>query len=163
MLQYINDRRFSVEFLERELYRLFELFVPHQTLEGVRLLVEPSSGDGKAALASFDSRTVTLYEDYHRAYPEDYKVTLLHEAGHFIFSRDHSEFEIYYDYLKVQQSHIEEQVIPLHYDDFLYCKAFPPVDYTFGCSGCKRRLIAHSPTPLWCAGCEKNMLLVGGL
>jgi len=163
MLDYNNFHWFTPMFLTDEIHRLFKLFVPQEELGPVNIMVEPSSGDGKAALASFSPPGVVMYQDYHFMYPEDYKLTLLHEAGHFIYSRDHSDFEIYYNYLKVRQRFIEEKVVPDSYEEFLYCKSGAHGNYKFMCSGCRRSIVRNSAFFVDCPSCKTNMLLVGGL
>ena len=96
-------------------------------------------------------------------YPEDYKLTLLHEAGHFVFSKDHSDFEIYYDYLKLNQAFIEEKIIPDSYEEFLYCKSGAHGNYKFVCSGCRKSIVRNSAFFVECQHCKTNMLLVDGL
>jgi len=163
MLHNININQFTSDFLECELYRLFDLFVPHERLPRVSVSVEPSSGDGMAAKAMFNPNSIVLYEDYHAAYPDEYKLTLLHEAGHFVYSRDHSNFDIYYEFLNLRQRFIVEKIIPDSYEEFLYCSSISLGTYTYVCSGCRKRVTSHSSMGTECSLCEKNMLLVGGL
>jgi|6_EtaG_2_1085325.scaffolds.fasta_scaffold185546_2 hypothetical protein len=156
---------FTADFLKSELDRLFKLFAPlyAEYLPDLSVRVVDFSPAGEAAKSFFDEEAVEIYSDYHTLYPHEHKVTLLHEAGHFVFSKDHSKFEDYFDYLKFRQKFIEEQVIPESYSDFLYCKRVRKEAYTFQCSGCKSSVVGTSFNDAHCGGCNRTMLLVGGL
>ena len=142
---------------------MFSLFVPYETLGPVSVLVEESSGIGRAAVSTFDPNVVVMYRDYHLLHPEDYKVTLLHEAGHFVFSRDHSNFDIYFEHLKMNQKFISEKVLPNVYEDFLYCRECDAGDYKFVCSSCRASVRRNSTLGVGCSTCNTNMLLVSGI
>ena len=155
---------FTPDFLERELCRLFELFFPHEVEPlNVRVVVASHGAKGEAAHAVFSANMIVMYADYHRRHPEEYKLTLLHEMGHFRYSKDHSRFEEYFNFLTWKQKSISEKIIPSNYEDFLYCtKPEKPV-YTYACSGCGERLQSSDIEYCSCEECDKNMLLVGGL
>tara|TARA_Y100001973_G_C5133234_1_gene298938 strand:- start:67 stop:558 length:492 start_codon:yes stop_codon:yes gene_type:complete len=163
MLNANNNYFFTPSFLYQEMQRLFSLFVPRETLGSIPVMVEETSGCGNAAVSKFDPNVVIMYRDYHLLYPEDYKITLLHEAGHFVFSKDHSDFETYYNYLKLNQEFISEQVIPDTYEEFLYCKSGLCGDYRFVCSSCRSSKKRNSSFSVKCGKCHTNMLLVSGI
>ena len=156
---------FTSDFLKLELDRLFQLFAPlyYPYLPDIDVRVVEESKNGEAAKALFDEGVIEIYSDYHTRHPEEYKVTLLHEAGHFVFCRDHSKFEEYFNYLKFRQQFIEEDIIPPSYSDFLYCRVVEKNSYTFRCSGCKKTSIASSFKEAYCFKCSRTALLVSGL
>ena len=156
---------FTSEFLKEEFDRLVHLFVPlwASYLPDVEIRVVDKGDPGEAANSIFDESAIEMYADYHSLYSEEYKVTLLHEAGHFVFSKDHSKFEDFYEYLKFRQQFIEEKVIPDSYEEFLYCKTRRKEGYVFVCSGCRSKSFVHSFNDAYCRACERSMLLVSGL
>jgi hypothetical protein len=154
---------FTPSFFSTEMRRLFKLFVPHESLPDVNILVDVSSPDGFAAKAVFDTSSVVMYLDYCECFPQDYKMTLLHEAGHFVYSKDHSAFSDYFDYLTFRQKFINEVVIPSTYEEFLYCNSRVNLKYKFVCSSCRSSTDRVSSNPVGCSSCGTNMLLVGGL
>jgi len=163
MNRYIFYSWFTSEFLQQEFARLFELFVPHEEVPDVRIVVGDESPNGESAHALLDLGIVVMYADYHIRRPEEYKMTLLHEAGHFLFdSESHDDFSGYFSLLKRRQKFIKENVLPNHLEDFVYCSKSQKVEYTFACSGCGDRTVSTCDG-ITCAACDRNMLLVGGL
>jgi hypothetical protein len=155
---------FTPDFLERELKRLFELFFPHEAESlDVRVVVASHGAGGEAAHAIFSANMIVMYADYHRRHPEEYKLTLLHEIGHFRYSKDHSRFEEYFGFLTWKQKSIEEKILPDTYEEFLYCTKSPDPVYTYACGGCGTRSEISYVGRCACEGCDQNMLLVGGL
>ena len=156
---------FTPEFLKQEFVRLFEIFAPLYSsfLPDVEIRVVEEGPPGVAAKAFFEDGVIEVYSGYHSLYSGEYKVTLLHEAAHFVFSRDHSGFEDFYKYLKFRQSFIEEQVVPDTYEEFLYCKRKRVEGYTFMCSGCREKRVESSFNTAHCGSCDRRMLLISGL
>jgi hypothetical protein len=154
---------FTSEFLQKEFNRLFEMFVPHESPLDVRVVVGEEAPNGEAAHALLGLGIVVMYADYHIRRPQEYKMTLLHEAGHFLFKKtDHSNFPIYFSLLEHRQKFIEESVIPKSLEDFIYCSSLEDKGYTFACGGCGER-VNSSHANVRCTSCRTNMLLVGGL
>ena len=162
MLKFYIENNFTTENLTFELYRLFNLFVPYEELPDIRVVVE-DCGEGKAALATFDPPTITMYRDYHEKFPQEYKITLLQEAGHFLYSKDHSNFKIYYEYLNLRQAYIDELVVPDSYEKFLYCSVAEEVNYKLVCSSCRNTKLTSALKFSKCELCNTSMLLVEGL
>ena len=155
---------FTPDFLERELKRLCELFFSHEaSFPDVRVVVASQGPAGEAAHSVFSVNVIMMYADYHRRYPEEYKLTLLHEFGHFRYSKDHSKFREYFSFLKWKQQYLDEKIIPDNYRDFLYCTKDDKRVYTYACSGCGIRFQSSEVGHLSCDECDRNMLLVGGL
>jgi hypothetical protein len=164
MNAYIFNSWFKDDFLQKEFVRLFSLFVPHETVPDVRVVVGEKSPNGEAAHALLDLRIVVMYADYHLKNPQEYKMTLLHEAGHFLFNTEtHDDFSDYFSLLSLRQKFINERVLPSHAEDFIYCGGVEESDYTFACSGCGDRVISEYAAGVMCTSCDRNMLLVGGL
>jgi hypothetical protein len=153
------------DFLSFEFYRLVELFIPDELgfLPDISFSVLDSHPKNFAAKCCLETNKIEFYLNYHVAYPEDYKTTLLHEAGHFIYGLGHQGFEDYYSYLKVRQRGIPELVVPRSYCEFRYCHPINSKTYKFKCSGCLKSLEEISFDRAYCFGCDKQMLLVSGL
>ena len=168
---------FIPDFLERELKRLCELFFPPDTeLPDVKVVVASKGPRGEAAHfvergrmleslggVSFSTHAIVMYVDYHRQYPAEYKLTLLHEMGHLLHGEGHDTFEEYWAYLRGVQQGIREKIIPDKYRDFLYCTKDDKRVYTYACSGCGIRFQALEVDHFSCDECDRNMLVVGGL
>ena len=153
------------DFLKQEFYRLFKLFVPMRVsyLPDVEFRLVDSHDDKYAAQCFLDDDVVEFYMDYHQAHPSDYKVTLLHEAGHFVYGEGHSYFKEYYEYLKLVEPFAGEWVLPASYEEFLYGKPFNCKTYTFKCSGCRVDRVTINFDRAWCDECDRQMLLIDGI
>ena len=156
---------FTPEFLQKELERIYRLFWAHDPngCPRVTVMVASESPSGEAAISAFAPSVIVMYADYHRVRPQEYKATLLHELGHFIYSKDHSMFHELYRFLKFKQEHIEEKIVPDTYEDFLYCTPEEEVEYTYACGGCGDRTTTINRTGARCSSCDTSMLLVAGL
>jgi len=154
---------FTSEFLQSEFDRLFEIFVPHESPLSVRVVVGQEAPNGEAAHALLGLGIIVMYADYHLKRPQEYKMTLLHEAGHFLFNEtDHSSFSTYFSLLQHRQRFVDEVVIPRRFEDFIYCSSDDVKSYSFACGGCGDR-VSSSSERVRCDACSTNMLLVGGL
>ena len=155
----------SEDFLKEEFCRLFKLFVPMRAayLPEVEFRLVDNHEEKYAAQCFLDDCVVEFYLDYHRAHPDDYRVTLLHEAGHFVYGAGHKYFKDYYEYLKLREPFVGERVLPDSYQEFLYGKPFDCETYTFKCSGCRKDRIAINFDRAWCENCDRQMLLIGGI
>tara|TARA_R100000664_G_C2745863_1_gene133615 strand:- start:1182 stop:1673 length:492 start_codon:yes stop_codon:yes gene_type:complete len=153
------------KFLKEEFFRLSFKFSPtfYQHLPSVDIRVVDSHPENWAAKCILDKGVVEFYKNYHDKYPEEYKVTLLHELGHFFLGEDHRYFKSYYDYIAYRQNFIPEKVVPNSYNQFLYSKSLTSNVSTFKCSGCLRSVEETSFERAYCSGCDKQMLLVSGL
>jgi hypothetical protein len=153
------------EFLKQEFYRLFTLFVPMraQYLPDVEFRLVDSHPNKYAAQCFLEEGVVEFYLDYHYAHPDDYKVTLLHEAAHFVYGEGHKYFKDYYEYLKLREPFVGLEILPDDYQEFLYGKPFGCDTYTFKCSGCRGSRVAINFDRAWCEKCDRQMLLVNGI
>lgn len=164
MNAYIFNSWFKDDFLQKEFDRLFSLFLPHEPVPDVRVVAGEKSPGGEAAHALLDLGIVVLYADYHIKNPQEYKMTLLHEAGHFLFGNaTHDDFPVYFSLLSLRQRYIDERVIVGSLDNFIYCSDAEDSSYTFACSGCGDRITSGQTSGITCNSCDRSMLLVGGL
>ena len=162
---YKYQNKINKDFLSFEFYRLAGLFIPDGLpfLPTINFKLVESHPENYAAQCFLEDSVINFYLNYHEAYPEDYKVTLLHELGHFIYGPNHDRFREYYNYLRVRQRGIEESVVPDTYNKFLFSNSMSASLYTFKCSGCLKSVEETSFERAYCSGCDKQMLLVSGL
>jgi len=162
---YAIKNNIDKDFFKYEFYRLTSLFLPWRVsdLPEVDINLVSHHEDRHSAKCFLEDSKIEFYLDYHLAHPDDYKVTLLHEAGHFLYGNGHSFFKTYFDILSVRQKFIEELVIPDSYEEFLYGRPFNSKVYTFMCSGCRKSKITRKADKSVCIECDRDMLLVSGL
>ena len=150
---------FDEKYLTDELYRLCDLFVPEYDPSELKIHV----GKGKysyAARALLNTNEIIMYPAYHYRYPDDYKITLLHEVGHFAYCSDPNhgpEFKKYYDTLVSRQDSIDELVIPEKYNEFLYARSVRKNRHEYVCSFCDNILFRKKRVNIKCNKCRSEM------
>ena len=149
---------FSGEKLAWELLRLKNLFIPEFRVPSVFICVGKKAST-KAAETHYTHNKIVMFKEYHETFPEDYKVTLLHELGHIIADYAHGEnFKKYYNLLRERQCSIEEAVIPDSYCEFLYCKISEHYTKQYFCPICRAHKIYTEEMSVECEECKIPML-----
>lgn len=144
---------FTSEGLNRELFRLTDMFIPEFRLPKIDMVVGKRVYT-KAALTYYNQNRIVMFKPYHDRFPMDYKLTLLHEVGHIIADHGHGEnFKKYYALLLNRQKSISEKIIPEDYSDFLYCKVSNHYTRRYFCLVCGQSKVYRKRMNVLCKSC----------
>mgnify|MGYP003150327066 CR=1 FL=1 len=150
--------KFNTENLTKELKRLKKLFLSGFKVPEIKLEVKGRVYT-KSAYTYYTQNRIVMFKAYHDKFPEDYKVTLLHEVGHIVADHGHgSNFKKYFNLLKKRQKNIEEKIIPDSYADFLFAKI--PRNFTkkYYCPVCRDIKVYRKSVSTSCSRCEIPLL-----
>ena len=144
--------------LEHELYRLKDIFLPEFKVPKISIEVGGRTYS-KAAVTYYNQNKIVMFKPYHDRFPEEYKMTLLHELGHIVADHSHGEnFKKYFMLLRDRQRKIEEQVIPCAYADFLFSKVCRHYTRRYYCAHCQSQKLYRKRMRVTCGGCQLLML-----
>jgi len=149
---------FTAEGLKKELYRLKDIFLPEFRVPQIDISIG-GRVYSKAALTYYKRNKIVVFKPYHDRFPEDYKITLLHELGHIIADHSHgSNFKKYFTLLWERQSLIEECVIPDSYSDFLFARVSRHYTRKYFCPVCGDDKVYRKRMNVVCDLCNVVML-----
>ena len=83
-----------------------------------------------------DVPVIYMYKPYHDRYPNDFKVTLLHEFGHILFGHEHREFKVYWESLLAIDKENAYGIVPDEYKKFLNSRGVLRIRDKWICKTC---------------------------